>query len=114
VPPASAAIRGGPTEAPLPDASAARSARLMEFAGPNPCRDRLDVRFRLPAAERVRLTVLDVSGRRVATLADGMLAAGVHQVTWNARGAGAIPPGVYALELHAGARREVVRVARIE
>ena len=39
-------------------------------------------RFELPRAGRTRLEVFDLRGRLVATLVDGELAAGPHQVTW--------------------------------
>ena len=59
------------------------------------------ISYRLAAAARVRLTVFDVRGRRVATLVDGPVEAGRHDVTWNGRAAegGAAPPGLYMVRL---------------
>ena len=46
----------------------------------------------------MRLTVLDVRGRRVATLVDGPLSAGRHE----ARLDGSLAAGVYIIRLEAG------------
>jgi hypothetical protein len=81
-------------------------------AGPNPFRSGTRVRFSLPAQAVARLIVYDVSGRRVATLADGMRGAGNHAVSWTARGEDGreLPSGVYFLCLTAGSREESRRV----
>jgi hypothetical protein len=65
-------------------------------AGSNPVMGRPAFRFALPRAMQVRITVHDVSGRRVATLADGAFEAGTHLAWWTSAEAGASPkPGVY-------------------
>jgi IPT/TIG domain-containing protein/flagellar hook capping protein FlgD/alginate lyase len=51
---------------------------------PNPFGARTSVRFDLPRPGRVRLTIYDVMGRAVRTLVDGELAAGVHEMPWDA------------------------------
>ncbi len=74
---------------------------------PNPVRGSGLVGFALPAAASVRLSVLDVQGREVATLAEGDFAAGRHQVRWeHAGGAG---PGLYFVRLQAAGRTLVRR-----
>jgi hypothetical protein len=55
----------------------------LAFAhGPNPTVDGGTLRFRLPNARRVEITLYDVAGRRVARLADGVMEAGEHSVRW--------------------------------
>ena len=46
---------------------------------------------------RVTVSVYDVAGRRVATLVEESLPAGIHQATWNGRDARSrlVPSGVY-------------------
>ena len=84
---------------------------LALTASPNPSRGRTAFAFTLPAAGHARLTVVDVSGRMVATLADGAFAAGEHQARWSA----AAPAGVYFARLHApGGVSRVTRVVRFE
>lgn len=71
----------GPVEvrydAPAPAALALYPPRPNPFSGTT--RLRLD----LPAAGRVQLSVYDLTGRRVATVLEGDLAAGTHRPIWN-------------------------------
>jgi hypothetical protein len=64
-------------------------------AGPNPAVGGARFRFALPRASHVRITVHDIAGRRVATLADGDYAAGVHAAEWQPNRGGAPRSGVY-------------------
>ncbi|RMG68138.1 MAG: hypothetical protein D6715_03045, partial [Calditrichaeota bacterium] len=52
---------------------------------PNPFNPETVIEFELPAAQQVRLEVLDVLGRRVRLLLQGYLPAGTHQVRWDGR-----------------------------
>jgi flagellar hook assembly protein FlgD len=67
---------------------------------PNPTPSGTQVRFELARDVHVRLELLDVSGRVVATLSDGMLPAGRHVAAWNgvAR-SGRVAPGLYIVRL---------------
>lgn len=68
---------------------------------PNPFNPSTTIRFELPERGVAELTVLDLRGRRVATLASGIHGAGVHRVVWDGtddRGAG-VASGVYAYRL---------------
>jgi subtilisin family serine protease len=65
---------------------------------PNPARGPLRVAFTLAHAAHVRLLIDDVAGRRVATLASGLLAAGQHEVSWDPTRRGEpMRPGLYFL-----------------
>jgi hypothetical protein len=92
-----------PTAAEMPTASPAAFA--LHAARPNPTRDETRIGYELPRATRVRLSVFDVTGRRVRTLVDGLEAGGRRTVSWDGRdGAGrAVPSGVYFYRLQAGA-----------
>jgi hypothetical protein len=77
-----------------------------EFAlaapSPNPFRGAATtVRFDLPVPADVKVSVYDLAGRRVATLADGRQPAGRHAVAWDGRdGAGSrVGAGVYFVRL---------------
>ena len=63
---------------------------------PNPFNPVTVIRFELPVASRVSLTVTDLLGREVATLVRGELAAGYHQTEWNAQ---AVASGLYFYRL---------------
>jgi predicted esterase len=65
---------------------------------PNPFNPATTIGFELPEAGAVTLKVYDVLGRDVATLVDGVLAAGRHTSDWNAAG---VPSGVYFYRLSA-------------
>lgn len=83
---------------PLP----ARDALLANW--PNPFNPSTLLRFHLSAPGRICLEAMDVTGRRVALLAEGEFAAGVHELRWQARDAGgrSLPSGVYFLRLTTG------------
>jgi len=71
---------------------------------PNPFNPTTRVAFTLAADGPVRLTVHDVFGRRVATILDGVLPAGPHDVAFDGRDreGRALASGVYLLRLSAG------------
>jgi hypothetical protein len=64
----------------------------LEQNYPNPFNPDTRIRFSLPVPSHAKLTVYNVLGRHVSTLADGYFEAGTHTVTWNAAG---ISSGVY-------------------
>jgi len=66
------------------------------------------LRFTLPAAGPARIDVFDVQGRRVATLVDGVVDAGAHDVRWTA----AARAGVYLARLCTGQGERTLRVVR--
>ena len=63
------------------------AARVLALAPvrPNPSPGMAHVRCSLPRPGRVRLVILDASGRRIRGLADGEFAAGPHEFTWDGR-----------------------------
>ncbi|MBT5144961.1 MAG: PKD domain-containing protein [Gemmatimonadetes bacterium] len=77
---------------------------------PNPFNPSTSIRFQLPAAVPVWLTIYDALGQRVATLLDGdEQVAGFHQLSWYGQDdAGrSVASGVYFLVLDADHRHEV-------
>jgi outer membrane protein assembly factor BamB len=60
--------------------------------------------WNLPAASEVELSVFDIRGRRIATLARGPFAAGHHRAVWDGRlpGSGSAASGMYFARLMAG------------
>ena len=52
---------------------------------PNPVRDRTEIRFVLPQASPVDVSVYDVAGRRVRVLSEGYAEAGSRAVAWDGR-----------------------------
>jgi hypothetical protein len=75
------------------------SASKVSFSVyPNPARS-ATVSFALPRRDDVDLSVFDLSGRKVATLAKGSLPAGQYTREWNGKGVSA---GVYFVRLRVG------------
>lgn len=76
---------------------------------PNPSRGETRLSLMLDAPQALRADVFDLTGRLVATLHDGMLAAGPHTLTWAAQGAA---PGLYLVRVTGadgrGASRRIV------
>lgn len=93
---------GSTTGVPTP---ASASAPLwLAPAAPNPASGGTLLRFGLPATERVRIAIMDVAGRIVRVLADGLFASGEHRLVWDGTdGAGArVRAGVYFCRLATG------------
>ncbi|MCX6841413.1 MAG: C25 family cysteine peptidase [candidate division WOR-3 bacterium] len=63
---------------------------------PNPFSRSVQIRYNVPVAGRVRAQVFDVSGRSVAILADGEMAAGKVETVWKP---GNLANGVYLLKV---------------
>ena len=82
------------------DTALPEAARLAPPA-PNPFADQTRLRFELPHAQPVRLTVYDVLGRQVVRLVDGEREAGRHTVRFDGRG---LASGVYVVRLALGDR----------
>jgi hypothetical protein len=72
-------------------------ATALTGAYPNPFNPRVTLSFAVAEAGPVRLDVLDVRGRRVATLVDEARPTGSHEIAWEGRDAlgRSLPSGVY-------------------
>jgi aminopeptidase N len=83
---------------------AADRVRLMQNA-PNPFIGATRIAFSLPQADNVRLSVYDVRGREIKTLADGRLDAGPYSLSWDGTDAGgrSVASGIYYYRLVTGA-----------
>ncbi|MFH1862251.1 MAG: M6 family metalloprotease domain-containing protein [bacterium] len=67
---------------------------------PNPFNPSTTLRFSIPRAEQVVLTIYDSSGRIVSQILNHRLNAGEHDVNWNASNQ---PSGIYFYHIKAGA-----------
>jgi len=80
---------------------------FLSPAYPNPTSGTSTVDVSLARSGPLSVRVVDMLGREVATLADGPATAGTHHLTLDGR---ALPGGVYAVVMEAGAVRAVRRV----
>ncbi len=71
---------------------------------PNPFNASTTIEYALQSATDVELTIYDILGRNVITLADGLLGAGTHRIVWDGKDyAGrAMPSALYFYAIRAG------------
>ena len=71
---------------------------------PNPFNPSTTISFTLPESGHAKLTVYNLAGQKVRTLADESMAAGNHTVVWDGRDdtGNAVAAGVYLTRLNAG------------
>ena len=79
----------------------------LRAPSPNPFRGETRLAWALARSGPVELTIHDLSGRRVRTLASGVREAGPASATWDGRddGGRALPPGLYVVHLSAAGTR---------
>ena len=107
--------RIGPLRA-VHTAAAPATAQLALTAGPNPTRGALRFALTLGEAAAARLDVFDVTGRRVATPQQGMLAAGTHTLDWEPSNTDGnrLATGVYFARFEALGRTTLVRLTVLD
>lgn len=97
-------------------ATALVSRSQFRGAQPNPFNPRTEFHFALSQSEEVRVNVFDVSGRRVAEMNLGELAAGDHAVAWDATDSGGarVSSGVYFVQLVTPTATDRMRVVLLK
>lgn len=79
----------------------------LSRARPNPATDVVSFAFTLPGSGTTELALFDMTGRRVATVAGGLMTAGQHEVLWNTSSERA---GVYFCRLTFGGATKTSRL----
>lgn len=92
------------------DVGAGGAGFAIADVAPVPAVGAARIAYIVPRAARVQVGIVDVQGRRVATLADRDHAPGRHETTWSGEGAG---PGLYFVTLEAPGARASRKVLRI-
>ena len=79
---------------------------------PNPATGGTLIRFELPASGAAEVTVYDLAGRRIRTLASGFRGAGSHGVRWDGADAQGrpLPDGVYFCRVSTAAGTAVEKI----
>jgi hypothetical protein len=92
------------------------SVELLRAPAPNPARGAVRLAVVLSESGALELEVLDVVGRRVATLADGTFDAGTHAFVW--RGLDdhgrKLPAGLYRARARAAGRADSRSIVRLD
>jgi hypothetical protein len=68
---------------------------------PNPFNPSTRIRFGVPRSANVTIAVFDILGRKVATLASGMMPPGVHSMVWDCS---TCPSGMYLIRMQTDGR----------
>lgn len=79
-------------------------------AYPNPSMGLTELQFSLGDRANVAVTVHDLAGRQVATISDGWMEAGTHNVVWDGKDAAS---GVYFIQVAAGGKTASKPVALV-
>lgn len=79
---------------------------------PNPFNPESRIRFELLKNTEVKLSVFDVNGRLIRTLANGFFSAGQHEMVWqgNSNSGEAVVSGTYIVRLNTENTQEVQRI----
>jgi len=83
----------------------------MEPAYPNPFNPTATIRYALPKADRVRITVYNMLGQRVRVLINKRQNAGHHEVTFHSR---QLASGVYLYRIVAGDFTKVKKITLVK
>ena len=83
---------------------------VLEQNYPNPFNPTTNIQYALPHTSHVTLTVFNTLGQQVATLVNGDIDAGYHDVTFNAAG---LASGVYFYRLQAGSYVETKKLVLV-
>ncbi|TKJ42436.1 hypothetical protein CEE37_01780 [candidate division LCP-89 bacterium B3_LCP] len=78
---------------------------------PNPFNPQTTIRFGLPVASQVNLTIYNLAGRKVATIVDGFRVAGYHEVIFNAT---QLSSGLYFYRIQAGNFTDVKKMILVK
>ena len=88
------------------------AAAWLQAGVPNPFTVSTEIAYSLPSAAHLELGVYDVSGRKVAGLAQGTELAGRHVVRWDGRNASGrpLPAGIYFVRLNLPGHQEARKI----
>ncbi|WP_197088636.1 FlgD immunoglobulin-like domain containing protein [Rufibacter radiotolerans] len=88
---------------------------LATAVSPNPFSGTTTFTFRAAQKGQATVIVSDLSGRKISTLLNQVIAPGTHALNWNGtnRNGGKVAPGLYLITLQLGQTRVVKRVALV-
>jgi hypothetical protein len=90
-------------------------ATVLQNVYPNPFNPQTTVAFSVSRAQRVRVSVFDLTGREVAVLADHLYRPGTYTVDWDGRDTSdrAVASGSYLVRLNATEREESRKITLV-
>jgi hypothetical protein len=78
---------------------------------PNPFNARTVISYTLGSSSQSKLSIYNIIGQKVITLANGLQGAGEHKLIWDAKN---IPSGVYYARLEAGEGSQTIKMALLK
>jgi hypothetical protein len=89
---------------------------VVLVAVPNPFARSVELHYSLLREEAVRIRVMDVRGREVARVVDGMVGPGFHSISWDGKDLSGVslPSGVYFARIEAGDAIQMTKLVRIQ
>jgi len=88
----------------------------LASAYPNPFNPRTTISFTLAHEQSVSLSIVDLQGRHITTLASGTLAAGEHSILWGGRNTASEPvaSGTYLVLLRSESGSQVTKLTLLQ
>jgi len=83
---------------------------------PNPFSKFTKIKYQLPKEEKVRIEIMDITGRLIKVLVDEKKSPGYYSVTWkgeDARGKN-VPPGIYFYLIKAGKNKAIKKMIKLK
>ncbi len=95
------------------DVPAPLSANLVLHPGrPNPFNPRVTLSYVLPREDHVRVAIIDLRGREVTVLVDGIQGEGEQSILWNGQNnrGQAVPSGTYIAQVVSGGKSRTTKI----
>ena len=82
---------------------------------PNPFNPTTTITFAMERSQGVTISVFDVEGRRVATIANQIFGPGIHSVKWAGRddSGRTVPSGTYLAQMETGDGDDVRKISLV-
>ena len=99
-----------------PVSEGAPSATKLASAYPNPFNPKTTIRFTLAQEQDVNLSIVDIQGRQITTLASGILTAGEHSIRWEGRNSASEPvaSGTYLAVLRCESSSQMTKLTLLQ
>ncbi len=78
---------------------------------PNPFNPTTSIKFSIPEASNVKLTVFDITGREVAVLVNKSMGAGYYNVDWDASN---LSSGIYIYQIETGSFTNIKKMVLLK
>ena len=100
------------TFGPVKGTAGAPKEFALSAIWPNPSRGPVAMTFSVPRSAHVSLSVIDLQGRELSSLAEGQFKAGRYQINWDGRSdRGPVPAGLYFVRFITPDKKLVSRIA---